>query len=89
MGRIQIPVVVDDQGAMSWEYLADLEVDTGIWITWAGYAPPVSYLRLLGALRRHALYITGTTSGCSFVQQTNNDCSPYWWSWTSSASRRP
>ncbi len=57
MGRIQIPVVVDDQGAMSWEYLADLEVDIGIRITWAGYAPPVSYLRLLGALCRHALYI--------------------------------
>lgn len=57
MGRIQIPVVIDDQGTLSWEYLADLEVDIGIQITWTGYRPPVSYLRLLGALRRHALYI--------------------------------
>ena len=57
MGRVQIPVVVDDQGAMSWEYLADRVVDIGIRITWASYTPPVSYLRLLGTLRRHALYI--------------------------------
>ena len=57
MGRVEIPVVVDDQGTLSWEYLADQVVDIGIQITWGRDAPPVSYLRLLGALRRHALYI--------------------------------
>ena len=49
--------MVDDQGTLSWEYLADQVVDIGIQITWGSYAPSVSYLRLLGALRRHALYI--------------------------------
>ena len=32
-------------------------MEISIKITWSSYKPPVSYLRLLAALRRHAVYI--------------------------------
>ena len=32
-------------------------MEIGIKITWSSYTPPVPYLRLLAALRRHSIYI--------------------------------